>query len=311
MSAVDEFRSFNRFFTREIGLLDKHLLASDYTLAEGRVLYELANNGEQTAADLGRSLQMDKAHLSRIVARFEKRKLVRVRASSTHGRQRLIALTPAGQEVFSGLNRRSQLQIERILAPLNDNERGRLISSMRQIRSIIDTDQTPDKVTYRSPRPGDLGWVINRQAVLYHEEYGLDWTYEALVAEILSKFVATFEPAREAAWIAEYAGSIAGSIFLVQSDDSMVAQLRLLYVEPSARGLGIGRTLVAMCIDRARELGYHKIKLWTNDILISARRIYEAAGFQLVDEEKHHSFGQDLVGQTWVLDLRPGGAPDK
>ncbi|WP_210248699.1 bifunctional helix-turn-helix transcriptional regulator/GNAT family N-acetyltransferase [Phyllobacterium endophyticum] len=311
MSAVDEFRSFNRFFTREIGLLDKHLLASDYTLAEGRVLYELANNGEQTAADLGRSLQMDKAHLSRIVARFEKRKLVRVRASSTHGRQRLIALTPAGQEVFSGLNRRSQLQIERILAPLNDNERGRLISSMRQIRSIIDTDQTPDKVTYRSPRPGDLGWVIHRQAVLYHEEYGLDWTYEALVAEILSKFVATFEPAREAAWIAEYAGSIAGSIFLVQSDDSMVAQLRLLYVEPSARGLGIGRTLVAMCIDRARELGYHKIKLWTNDILISARRIYEAAGFQLVDEEKHHSFGQDLVGQTWVLDLRPGGAPDK
>ncbi len=305
MNAVDEFRSFNRFFTREIGLLDKHLLASDYTLAEGRVLYELANNGEQTAADIGRSLHMDKAHLSRIVSRFEKRKLVRVRASSTHGRQRLITLTPAGQEVFSGLNLRSQLQMEQILAPLDDDARRRLVSSMRQIRNLIDAENhVPDTVTYRGLQPGDLGWVIHRQAVLYYQEYGLDWTYEALVAEILSKFVTNFNPEREAAWIAEYAGSIAGSIFLVQSEDPEVAKLRLLYVEPSARGLGIGRTLVASCVGRARELGYRQIKLWTNDVLVSARRIYEAAGFRLVDQEKHHSFGQDLVGQTWVLDLQ-------
>jgi len=307
MNSVDEFRSFNRFFTREIGLLDKHLLASDYTLAEGRVLYELANNGEQTAADIGRSLHMDKAHLSRIISRFEKRKLVRVRASSSHGRQRLITLTPAGQEVFAGLNRRSQLQMEQILAPLDDDARRRLVSSMRQIRSLIDAESpTPDKVTYRGPQPGDLGWIIHRQAVLYHKEYGLDWTYESLVAEILSKFVTSFNPAREAAWIAEYAGSIAGSIFLVQSEDPAVAKLRLLYVEPSARGLGIGRTLVATCVERAREVGYRQIKLWTNDVLVSARRIYEAAGFRLVDEEKHHSFGKDLVGQTWVLDLQLG-----
>ncbi|MBB3145920.1 DNA-binding MarR family transcriptional regulator/GNAT superfamily N-acetyltransferase [Phyllobacterium trifolii] len=305
MNAVHEFRSFNRFFTREIGLLDKHLLASDYTLAEGRVLYELANNGEQTAADIGRSLHMDKAHLSRIVSRFEKRKLVRVRASSTHGRQRLITLTPAGQEVFSGLNLRSQLQMEQILAPLDDDARRRLVSSMRQIRNLIDAENhVPDTVTYRGLQPGDLGWVIHRQAVLYYQEYGLDWTYEALVAEILSKFVTNFNPEREAAWIAEYAGSIAGSIFLVQSEDPEVAKLRLLYVEPSARGLGIGRTLVASCVGRARELGYRQIKLWTNDVLVSARRIYEAAGFRLVDQEKHHSFGQDLVGQTWVLDLQ-------
>ena len=305
MNAVDEFRSFNRFFTREIGLFDKHLLASDYTLAEGRVLYELANNGEQTAADIGRSLHMDKAHLSRIVSRFEKRKLVRVRASSTHGRQRLITLTPAGQEVFSGLNLRSQLQMEQILAPLDDDARRRLVSSMRQIRNLIDAENhVPDTVTYRGLQPGDLGWVIHRQAVLYYQEYGLDWTYEALVAEILSKFVTNFNPEREAAWIAEYAGSIAGSIFLVQSEDPEVAKLRLLYVEQSARGLGIGRTLVATCIERAREAGYRQIKLWTNDVLVSARRIYEAAGFRLVDQEKHHSFGQDLVGQTWVLDLQ-------
>ena len=305
MNAVDEFRSFNRFFTREIGLLDKHLLASDYTLAEGRVLYELANNGEQTAADIGRSLHMDKAHLSRIVSRFEKRKLVRVRASSTHGRQRLITLTPAGQEVFSGLNLRSQLQMEQILAPLDDDARRQLVSSMRQIRNLIDAENhVPNTVTYRGLQPGDLGCVIHRQSVLYHQEYGLDWTYEALVAEILSKFVTNFNPEREAAWIAEYAGSIAGSIFLVQSEDPEVAKLRLLYVEPSARGLGIGRTLVASCVGRARELGYRQIKLWTNDVLVSARRIYEAAGFRLVDQEKHHSFGQDLVGQTWVLDLQ-------
>lgn len=305
MNAVDEFRSFNRFFTREIGLLDKHLLASDCTLAEGRVLYELANNGEQTAADIGRSLHMDKAHLSRIVSRFEKRKLVRVRASSTHGRQRLITLTPAGQEVFSGLNLRSQLQMEQILAPLDDDARRQLVSSMRQIRNLIDAENhVPDEVTYRGLQPGDLGWVIHRQAVLYYQEYGLDWSYEALVAEILSKFVTNFNSEREAAWIAEYAGSIAGSIFLVQSEDPEVAKLRLLYVEPSARGLGIGRTLVATCVGRAREVGYRQIKLWTNDVLVSARRIYEAAGFHLVDEEKHHSFGQDLVGQTWVLDLQ-------
>jgi len=304
MNAVDEFRAFNRFFTKEIGLLDKHLLASDYTLAEGRVLYELAKNGEQTAAEIGRSLKMDKAHLSRILARFTKRNLVSGRASPGHGRQRLISLTPAGHQAFAALDRGSQSQIEELLAPLGADTRQQLVSSMRQIYDILDNDkQRHSDVVYRNLRPGDVGWITHRQAVLYHEEYGWDWTYEGLVCDILGKFVANFDPAREAAWVAERAGNIAGSVFLVKSEDPAVAKLRLLYVEPSARGLGIGRELVAMCIDRARQLGYRQIKLWTNDILVSARRIYEAAGFRLIEQDTHHSFGHDLVGQTWVLDL--------
>jgi DNA-binding MarR family transcriptional regulator/GNAT superfamily N-acetyltransferase len=306
-TAADEFRAFNRFFTKEIGLLDKHLLSSDYTLAEGRVLYELARNGEQTAADIGRALGMDKAHLSRILARFAKRSLVFSRANPRHGRQRLVSLTAAGHQAFSVLDRDSQSQIMELLAPLDDAMRQRLVSSMRQIHDILDNEkQLPDDVIYRGLRPGDIGWITHRQAVLYHEEYGWDWTYEGLVCDILGKFVANYDPAREAAWVAERAGNIAGSVFLVRSEDPAVAKLRLLYVEPSARGLGIGRALVAMCIDRANELGYRQMRLWTNDILISARRIYQEAGFRLVEEEKHHSFGYDLVGQTWVLGLRQG-----
>ena len=305
MGAAEEFRSFNRFFTKEIGLLDKHLLASDYTLAEGRVLYELAKNSEQTAAEIGRSLGMDKAHLSRILARFAKRNLVRGRTSPDHGKQRLMSLTDAGRQAFAFLDQGSQSQIEGLLAPMDNDTRQQLVSSMRKIQAILDRGKHDrDGVAYRDLRPGDLGWIAHRQAVLYHEEYGWDWTYEGLACEILGKFAANFNPEREAGWIAEHGGIVVGSIFLMQSEDPDVAKLRLLYVEPSARGLGIGRALVAKCVDRARELGYRQIKLWTNDVLISARRIYQAMGFQLVDEENHHSFGYDLVGQTWVLDLQ-------
>ncbi|ATU92832.1 bifunctional helix-turn-helix transcriptional regulator/GNAT family N-acetyltransferase [Phyllobacterium zundukense] len=305
MSAVEEFRKFNRFFTKEIGLLDKHVLASDYTLAEARVLYELAKNGEQTAAEIGRSLEMDKAHLSRILARFAKRNLVSSRARPGNGKQRPISLTPAGQQAFAALDQGSQLQIEGLLAPLDTDARSQLISSMRQVHAILDSGkQHGSELTYRDLRPGDLGWIAHRQALLYHEEYGWDWTYEGLACEILGKFVANFDPAREAGWVAERAGQIAGSVFLMQSEDPTIAKLRLLYVEPSARGLGIGRELVATCVERARELGYRQIRLWTNDVLVSARRIYQATGFRLVEEEKHHSFGHDLVGQTWILDLQ-------
>ena len=304
MSAVDEFRQFNRFFTKEIGLLDKHLLGSDYTLAEARVLYELAKNGEQTAAEIGRSLGMDKAHLSRIVARFAKRRLVRVRTSPAHGKHRLIALAAAGERAFAALDTGSQSQVEHILAPLDAPAREKLVSSMRHIHAILAGDKGEnDEVTYRDLRPGDVGWIIHRQAVLYHDEYGWDWTYEGLVCEILGKFIANFDPAYEAAWVAEHNGSIAGSIFLVKGDEPEVAKLRLLYVEPATRGLGIGRELVARCIDEARRKGYRTLKLWTNDILVSARRIYEAAGFRLLEQAEHHSFGHDLVGQTWALDL--------
>ena len=304
MNAIEEFRQFNRFFTKEIGLLDKHLLASDYTLAEARVLYELANNGEQTAAELGRSLGMDKAHLSRIVARFAKRKLIGVRVSPAHGKHRLIALTPAGKKAFAALDLGSQQQIEGLLAPLAAHARTQLVAAMRHIHALLDSSEAQrNAVTYRGLRPGDIGWIIHRQMALYHAEYGWDWTYEGLVCDILGKFVAHFDPEREAAWVAEHNGAIAGSIFLVKGDEEGVAKLRLLYVEPSARGLGIGRELVAMCIEEARAKGYRQLKLWTNDVLISARRIYEAAGFRLVDEEKHHSFGHDLIGQTWLLEL--------
>jgi DNA-binding MarR family transcriptional regulator/GNAT superfamily N-acetyltransferase len=304
MNAVEEFRRFNRFFTKEIGLLDKHLLASDYTLAEARVLYELAKNGEQTAAEIGRGLEMDKAHLSRILARFVKRNLVSVRTSPDHGRQRLISLTSIGHQAFAVLDRGSQTQIEGLLKPLSADMHQQLVSSMRQIHAILGGDeQRHSNVTYRDVRPGDLGWIAHRQTLLYHEEYGWDWTYEGLVCEIFAKFVANFDPEREDGWVADRAGTIAGSVFLMQSEDPAVAKLRLLYVEPSARGLGIGRELVAKCVERARELGYRQIRLWTNDILISARRIYEAAGFRLIEQEKHHSFGHDLVGQTWILDL--------
>ena len=303
MNAVEEFRRFNQFFTKEIGLLDKHLLASDYTLAEARVLYELAKNGEQTAADIGRNLGMDKAHLSRILARFAKRDLVSVRASPEHGKHRLISLTPVGRQAFAVLDRGSQLQIEKLLTPLGHDARQQLISSMREIHGILDGDKQQNIVTYRDLRPGDLGWITHRQAVLYHEEYGWDWTYEGLVCDIFAKFVANFDPKREGGWVADHAGSIAGSVFLMKTGDPAVARLRLLYVEPSARGLGIGRELVNKCVDRARELGYRQITLWTNDILTSARHIYQTTGFQLVDEEEHHSFGHDLKGQTWILDL--------
>lgn len=247
---------------------------------------------------------MDKAHLSRIVARFCKRKLIRIRINPAHGKQRLIALATAGEKAFAALDLGSQQQIEGLIAPLSATARAQLVESMRHIHTILDVAAPrPRDVTYRDLCPGDIGWIIHRQMVLYHEEYGWDWTYEGLVCDILSKFVAHFDADRDAAWVAEHNGAIAGSIFLVKGDEEGAAKLRLLYVEPSARGLGIGRELVARCIEEARRKKYRQLKLWTNDILVSARRIYEAAGFRLIDEERHRSFGHDLVGQTWMLDL--------
>ncbi|MCO4317128.1 helix-turn-helix domain-containing GNAT family N-acetyltransferase [Phyllobacterium sp. 21LDTY02-6] len=306
MDAVAEFRSFNRFYTNEIGLLDKHLLASNFSLAEARVLYELAQGGKQTAAAIGRTLKMDKAHLSRIVARFEARGIVNVSTSPEHGRQRLISLSAAGRAAFSALDKGSQEQIAAMLLPLDDVAQNQLVASMRQIRKLIGRDDAdPERVSFRSLRPGDCGWIIHRQTVLYHTEYGWDWTYEGLVADILSRFIANYDPVREDGWVAEYDGDVVGSVFLMQTAVPSVAKLRLLYVEPSARGLGIGRQLVGRCIERARQLGYDRLQLWTNDVLVSARRIYQAAGFELVGEEKHYSFGKDLVGQTWELALKP------
>jgi DNA-binding MarR family transcriptional regulator/GNAT superfamily N-acetyltransferase len=276
------------------------------SLPEARVLYELANaeGVDRTAADIGRTLRMDKAHLSRIVARFRRRGLVRARASPEHGRHVLLSLTEVGRGTFSKLDAGTRAQMDALLLPLDQDQRQRLAAAMREIRSVLAPDQTVrDDVRLRGLVPGDLGWIIHRQAILYHQEYGWDWTYEGLISDIIGKFVAGHDPAREGAWIAELRGATIGSVFLVRSDDPAVAKLRLLYVEPAARGRGVGRRLVDACIVRARDLGYRRLTLWTNDVLTSARRIYQAAGFRLVSEAPHRSFGHDLVGQIWNLDL--------
>jgi len=304
-SLVEQVRTFNRFYTREIGLLAEHLPASDFTLAEARVLYELAQGRERTAADMIRSLGMDKAHVSRIVVRFREAGLVKSRVSPEHGKRKLLSLTPAGRKAFQRLNDGTESQIASLVAPLTPEHRQRLAKDMREIQKLLSPRTAPaGDVQLRPVKAGDLGWITHRQAVLYHQEYGWDWTYEGLVAQILGDFAMHFDASREDGWVAELKGEFVGSVFLMKSQDAQAAKLRLLYVEPSSRGLGIGSRLVKRCIDRARELGYGKLTLWTNDVLVSARKIYQAAGFTLLEENRHHSFGKDLVGQTWVLDLK-------
>jgi DNA-binding MarR family transcriptional regulator len=306
MTLTDEVRSFNRFYTREIGLLNRSLPATDLSLPEARVLYELAQapEGGRTAAEIGRTLKMDKAHLSRIVARFHARGLMASRISPDHRKHSLLTLTEAGRKAFAVAEAAARAQVDALLEPIDAGGRERVVEAMRFIRAALtDREAVDGEISLRPIRPGDVGWIIHRQAVLYHEEYGWDSTYEGLASRILGDFVAGFDPAREDGWVAERGGAIAGSVFLMKSEEPTVAKLRLLYVEPSARGAGLGRTLVAACIARARELGYRELTLWTNDILVAARRIYQAAGFRLVSEAPHHSFGHDLVGQTWTLEL--------
>lgn len=302
VDVLSEVRSFNRFYTREIGLLDEHLPERNFTLAEVRILYELAQH-KQTAADLGRALGIDKARLSRVISLFRTRGLVLAEPDPRHNKRLILSLTATGKSAFVTLDEGTRAQIAALLASVGDEQRQSLVSAMRTIKSTLRPDAAPPSVEVRRLRPGDLGWITYRQSVLYHREYGWDWTYEGLVAGILSQFVATFDPTREDAWVAERGGNVVGSIFLVKGAEPSIAKLSLLYVEPSARGLGIGQNLVSRCILRAREFGYSELTLWTNSVLVSARRIYEAAGFQLTNEEPHRSFGHDLTGQTWRLDL--------
>ncbi len=305
MDVVAELRAFNRFYTREIGLLEPHLPETDLSLAEARVLYEIAQREGLTGADLARSLAIDKARISRILARFKARKYLRSRPSPTHRKRLELSLTPTGRRVFARLEEGTRGRMRALLDRAPPDAQARLVAAMKEIRAALDGRRRPDAApaTLRKPAVGDLGWIVHRQTVLYAREYGWDWTYEGLASEILSKFIANFDPEREDAWMAERHGAIVGSVFLMKSDDPEVAKLRLLYVEPSARGLGIGSLLVEACIRRARELGYSALTLWTNDVLVAARRIYQAAGFRLMAENKHHSFGHDLVGQTWTLEL--------
>jgi len=296
-------RAFSRFYTRQIGLLEEGLYDSEFSLTEVRVLYELAQRDALTASDLSRELGLDAGYLSRLLKRFEARGLVTRSPSATDARQSVLALTAAGRAAFAPLDKASHDEIAALLDRLPAEDREGLVGAMRKIQRLLGGAPEPEApYRLRSLRPGDIGWVTHRQALLYATEYGWDQTFEALVAEIAAGFVKTFDPARENCWIAERDGEIVGSVFLVRQSDE-VAKLRLLYVEASARGLGVGRRLVEECIRFARDRGYGTLTLWTNDILVSARRIYETAGFRLVEEERHHSFGKDLVGQNWTLDL--------
>jgi DNA-binding MarR family transcriptional regulator/GNAT superfamily N-acetyltransferase len=302
---VAAVRRFNRFYTRQIGVLQEHLLRTPFSLTEGRVLYELAHRERTTATELIEQLGLDPGYLSRILRGFEKRGLVAKEPSFTDGRRHLLALTAQGRDEFAKLDAATAAEIGTMLDRLSGEERKRLVEAMGTIEELLGGRPEP-RVPYllRSPQPGDMGWVVQSHGELYAREYGWGEEFEALVAEIVASFVRRFDPRRDRCWIAEREGENVGSVFLVQHPENRdVAKLRLLLVDPKARGLGIGKRLVDECIAFGRRTGYRKITLWTNSVLHAARRIYEAAGFHLVHEEPHHSFGHDLVGQTWELEL--------
>ena len=300
---VGAVRRFNRFWTRQIGVLREGYLESPFSLAEVRVLCELAHSEETTASELGKELGLDAGYLSRILRGFEESDLIAKKPSETDGRRTLLRLTEAGREVFAPLDARSREHTGTMLGSLSAVEQVRLVEAMGTIERLLGTWPEP-KVPYllRQHEPGDMGWVVHRHGVLYNREYGWDERFEALVARIVADFVDDYDPAKERCWIAERGGEIVGCVFVVKESDT-VAKLRLLLVEPEARGLGLGTRLVEECIRFARRRGYEKLVLWTNSVLDAARRIYEEQGFELVEEEEHHSFGKDLIGQDWELKL--------
>ncbi|MGE5550626.1 MAG: GNAT family N-acetyltransferase [Bacteroidota bacterium] len=296
-------RRFNRFYTKQIGLLTEKLLESPFSLTEARVIYELAQHEETTAAELGRELALDPGYLSRILGDFIKRGLIAKQPSATDRRRSLLALTAKGQAAFAGLNAASHREIETMLRALPAHKQSQLIQAMGAIETILG-GRPENGVPYllRPPRPGDLGWIVQRHGALYAREYGWDEKFEALVAGIVAEYVQNHDPKRERCWIAERDGENVGSVMLVKKTETM-AKLRLLLVEPQARGLGIGARLVDECVRFARQAGYTGITLWTNSILLAARRIYEKAGFRLVKSEPSREYGQDLVWETWEKEL--------
>ncbi len=303
--ATDIVRAFNRFYTQRIGVLEDGYLDSPYTLAQARVLYELAHREEPTAAEIGRDLGLDPGYLSRILRGFERSGLISRRRSVADGRQRLLTLTGQGRDAFAPLDLASRQQAATMLDTLSCDERIRLVGAMRAIAGTLGDRELPQPpYALRPHQPGDMGWVVQRHGAIYAEEYGWDPSFEALVAGIVADFLTTFDAERERCWIAERDGERLGSIFLVKHPEREgVAKLRLLLVEPSARGLGLGRRLVEECTRFAREAGYHTITLWTNSVLLAARHLYEAAGYRLVHAEPHSSFGHDLISETWELDV--------
>ena len=300
---IEAVRRFSRFYTRRIGVLHEGLLDSPFTLTEGRVVYELAHHETTTAAELAKELDLDPGYLSRMLKSLEQRGYLVRRPAEADGRQTILALSEQGETAFAEINARSRAHVGGLLDPLSPDDQARLVEALATVTRLLgDAPQRRVPYILRGHQPGDIGWVIARHGALYAEEYGFDETFEALVAEICAQFLKSFDARRERCWIAEKDGLNVGSVFLVRQSDE-VAKLRCLLVEPGARGLGSGARLVAECIRFARLKGYKKITLWTNSNLLAAIRLYEQAGFSLVAQEPHRSFGQDLIGQTWELQL--------
>jgi DNA-binding MarR family transcriptional regulator/GNAT superfamily N-acetyltransferase len=301
---IAAIRSFNRFYTRKIGAIEPRLLDSPWSLPEARIIYEIAQRGTCTATDLVRDLGLDAGYVSRTLQGLQRRQVVSRKPSKDDGRVSEIALTARGKAAFAELDQRSRDDIGTLLRQLGDGARATLVDAMATIEQTLEPSATKPPVAYRlrTHRPGDIGWVISRHGAVYAQEFGWDISFEALVAEIAADFLKTYDPARERCWIAEIGGEPVGNVFLVRGSDD-VAKLRLLLVENKARGLGVGRALVDECVRFARDAGYSSITLWTQSILLAARGIYQGAGFHRVKEEKHHSFGVDLIGETWEMKL--------
>ena len=296
-------RAFNRFYTRKLEVLDQHLLKTPFSLSEARVMYELAHRGELSAKEIGLELGLDPGYLSRIVQKFDEDGLITRKPLPSDRRQYQLNLTAKGRTAFAKLERISQEHVGTMLGALSGDDRGRLLGAMGVIERLLGASAAPlPTAILRDPRPGDMGWVVQSHGALYAGEYGFDATFEALVAEIVAQFITSFDAARERCWIADIDGRPVGSVFLVRGDDD-VAKLRLLLVEPGARGQGLGQRLVAECVSFARACGYRRITLWTQSILIAARKIYQDAGFALIRSEPHRSFGRNLIGETWERDL--------
>jgi DNA-binding MarR family transcriptional regulator/GNAT superfamily N-acetyltransferase len=308
---IAALREFNRFYARRIGVLHEGLLDSKFSLAESRLLWELAHADNTTATELARTLDLDPGYLSRLLRGFKQRGLVKASRSAADGRELRLSITAAGRRAFAPLDRRSQQEVAALLAPLSDAQQQQLLAAQATIEALLGARAQPRSFVLRAHRPGDIGWVVSRHGALYAQEFGWDLRFEALVAHIAAGFVDHFDAAREACWIAERDGQNIGCVFLVQARDEATqavepdtAQLRMLLVEPSARGLGLGVALVNECERFARQVGYKRIRLWTNSVLLAARGIYQRAGYRLLASEPHTSFGKDLVGETWELELR-------
>ena len=300
MSHVDAVRRFNRFYTRRIGVLTDRYLGKDATLPEARVLYELGHDGPTTASALGRALDLDLGYLSRLLQALRRRGLVQAAASRDDRRQSVLSLSAEGRKAYAALDKDSRRAMSEMLAPLQGPERERLVGALSAVEHVL--EKKPQAIRLRAHRPGDMGWVVAQHGALYAKEYGWGGRFEALVADVVAEFLRNFDPKRERAWIAEAGGTRVGSVFVVKKDRA-TAQLRMLLLDPQARGQGLGRRLVQQCIAFARSRGYRKLMLWTHENLTAARAIYAKLGFQLIKKEKHRHFGVPVVGEYWELQL--------